>query len=727
MNAKLNRRQFLRTAAIAGGGLIIGIELSGCGEKPLAPSVGDSFQPNSFLEITPRGEIILQLNRAEMGQGVYTSLTTLVAEELEVEPTAITVVGAPSHPDFIDPTMHLQLTGGSSSLKNSFEPLRRAGATAKAALIAAAAKDWNVSPAVLIAENGKVRDPVSQREVDYAALVATARTLPLPSGKDVHLKSPDQFKLIGKFDRRLDARQKVDGSSVFGIDIEREGMVYAVLVRCPHFGGALAKFDATEAKQVKGVSEIFAINNAVAIIADGYWPARKAAQALQVEWNKGPLAGLDSERLLAALRTQLSDVEGHNAAEEGTAPVGETQLIEAEYFAPYQAHAAMEPLNCLADVRADRVDIWTGNQSPDIFRNSVADILQRPRDSVFVHSPMLGGGFGRRVYPDYAVEAALISQRVGKPVKLIWSREDDMRHDYYRPVSLSRFRAQLQNDRLVSWQHKITCPSVLGGMIPTVLGTMLPPWAPKAPMKALSGFVAKRDTTSTEGADKLPYAMPHLRVDHVHYDPGVPVGSWRSVGHSINAFFVESFFDEVAHALGQDPLAYRLALLKPEETRARAVLELVAAKAGWGKAPAGRFQGIAVHEAFNTLVAEVAEISVRDGEITVHKITCAVECGFVVNPDIVVMQMESGIVYALSAALKGEITLEDGAVKQSNFHDFEPIRMQNSPAIEVHIVPSEGASTGVGEPGVPPLAPALGNAIFAATGQRLRALPFRLA
>ena len=719
----INRRQFLRNSAVLGGGLIIGFELTGCGEKKLTASLPDSFQPSSFLEISPSGEFFLQLNRAEMGQGVYTSLTTLVAEELEIDPAAITVVPAPVHPDFADAELRMQLTGGSTSVKNSFEPLRQVGANAKAVLLAAAAKEWNVPVEKLIAENGKVRDSTSQREAAYATLVATARTLPVPT--QAPLKTPDQFKLIGKYDQRLDAPQKVDGSCIFGIDIHRDGMAYAVLVRCPHFGGTLKNFDASTSQQIAGVSAIFALGgHGVAIVANSYWVARKAARLLQIEWNKGPLAGLDSAGIRSGLKKSLDD-QGHNVIDDGAAPTDDGQIIEAEYYAPYQAHAPMEPLNCVADVRADRIDLWCGNQSPDVFQRTVADALQRPHESVFVHSQMLGGGFGRRTFPDYAVEAALVSQHIGRPVQLIWSREDDLQHDYYRPAAVSRFRGQVRDGKLVSWENKIAVPSIMQAAIPVLAKTMAP-WLPQRALPIIGGFLGKRDSTSTEGAASLPYTTPHLKVDCVLCDPGVPVGWWRSVGNSLNGFFVESFIDEMAQAAGQDPLAFRLAQLKPEATRERAALELVAAQAHWGKAPVGRFQGIAVHESFKTVVAEVVEISIEDGQIKVHKVTCAVACGRAVNPDIVRAQIESGVIYALSAALTSEITIADGAVVQSNFHDFEPIRMHNAPAIDVHIVPSEAAPTGVGEPGVPPLAAALGNAIFAATGKRLRALPFRL-
>lgn len=712
----INRRKFLRNSAVLGGGLIIGFDLNGCGAKKLTASMGDSFQPSSFLEITSTGDIILQLYRAEMGQGVYTGITTLVAEELEVDPARIIIVPAPSHPDFSNP---VQLTGGSASIKDSFEPLRQVGATAKAVLLAAAAQEWNIPIEKLIAENGKVRDTTSQREVNYAALVATAKTISIP--KHAPLKLSDQFKLIGKYDKRLDAQQKIDGSSVYGIDIHRDGMVYAVLVRCPHFGGTLKSFDASASKQIVGISDIFALGvNAVAIIADSYWHARKAADALKLEWNKGPLAGLDSAGIRSALKNKIDANSKHNIT-----PHDGIQIIEADYYAPYQAHTPMEPLNCVAEVRADRVDIWTGNQSPDVFRETVANALQCPRETVFVHTPMLGGGFGRRIYPDYAIEAALVAQKIGKPVKLIWSREDDIRHDLYRPASASQFRAQLQNGKLIAWENKIAGPSVMQYTIPIVAKAIVP-WLPQRVLGVVGSVIGNHDSTSTEGATTLLYATPSINVDYLHYDAGVPIGSWRSVGNSINGFFVESFIDEIAHTLQQDSLVFRLAQLKPEATRARAVLELVAAKSGWGKASDGYFQGISVFESFGTTVAEVAEISIEGSHINVHKVTCAVDCGRVVNPDIVAMQIESGVIYALSAALTSEITIADGAVVQSNFHDFEPIRMHNAPAIDVHIVPSDAAPTGVGEPGVPPLAAALGNAIFAATGKRLRELPFRL-
>jgi len=719
----ISRRQFMRASAVLGSSLVIGIELEGCGKNKFTASIPNSFHPGSFLEITPDNTIILQLNRAEMGQGVYTGLATLVAEELDVEPGDISIVFAPSHPDFVDSELRIQLTGGSSSLKNSFEPLRVAGAAARAVLLDAAARDWSVPREQLLVDNGIVRHEGSGREAKYAQFIATANTLPVPD--DVPLKSPHQFRFIGKYDKRLDSPQKITGSAIFGIDVHRDGMVHAVLVRCPHFGGSLKRFDATASRQVNGVSDIFAFGKAaIAVVASGYWTARKAANQLVIEWERGPLAGLDSAAIRNELKRLLDSEPDRKAVAEVDAD-GEGQVIEAEYYAPYQAHAAMEPLNCVADVQADRIDIWCGNQSPDVFRIAVAGALQRVPESVFVHSQFLGGGFGRRAFPDYAVEAALLSKKVGQPVKLIWSREDDMHHDLYRPPALSRLRATVRNAEFVDWNNRLVSPSATRMSLPGLIKAMVP-WMPDSALPVMADIFAPRDITSTDGATKLSYDIPQQDVDYVYHDPGVPVGPWRSVGASLNGFFIESFVDEVAHTLKQDPLAFRLALLKPEALRARAVLELVAEKSRWGKTSAGVFQGVALVECFNTVVAQVVDVSFINNKLQVHKVTCAVECGRVVNPDIVKMQIESGVIFALSAALTGEITVIDGAIAQSNFHDFTPVRMCDSPEIEVHIVSSEGVPSGVGEPGVPPLAPALGNAIYAATGKRLRELPFRL-
>jgi len=715
----IHRRQFLRASVILGGSLVIGFELNGCSGEKIAASAAGSFQPSSFLELTGDGKIILFLNRAEMGQGVSTGFATLVAEELDVEPTAITIEYAPIHADF----GAIQITGGSASIKDNFELLRQVGANARAVLLAAAAREWNVAVDALVTENGRIRERSSPREATYSSFVDTARTLPVP--KDAPLKAAEKFQWIGKYDRRIDSRQKVEGAGIFGIDVKREGMVYAVVVRCPHFGGSLNSFDATASKQVAHVQDIFALDDrSIAVVASGYWPARKAAEKLQVDWNKGPLAGLDSAAIRDALARKLNENVDDGVSDAKKIADG-VHFIEATYYAPYQAHAPMEPLNCVADVRADRVDVWTGNQCPEVFRGSVADALQRPPETVFVHQQMLGGGFGRRFYPDYAVEAALVSVKVGKPVKLLWSRQDDLRHDFYRPPALSRFRAQLRDGAVANWENKIATPSVMQNVIPVLVHSMAP-WLPQGILRAGGEMLGKHDPLSTDGASKLLYTTSDLNVDYAHVDPGIPLGSWRSVGHSFNGFFVESFVDEIAHALKQDPLAFRLAQLKPESSRARAALELVAAKSNWGKLPAGRFQGIAVCEAFDTVAAQVVEVSVEGNNVRVHKVTCALECGRVINPDIVAAQIESGVIFALSAALTGEITIHDGAVVQSGFHDFEPIRMHNAPAIDVHVVPSDASPTGVGELGVPPLAAALGNAIFAATGQRLRELPFRL-
>ncbi|MFZ1832562.1 MAG: molybdopterin cofactor-binding domain-containing protein, partial [Pseudomonadales bacterium] len=544
----------------------------------------------------------------------------------------------------------------------------------------------------------------------------------------VALKERADWRLIGRYDARVDAAAKVDGSAQFSIDVQLPGMLVAVLLRCPHFGGSLRRFDAEAAKAVPGVRHVLTVDGAIAVLADGYWQARRAADLVLPEWDKGPHAALDSAVLVTRQQQLLDQESGKIVREQGEQPAGNaTKVVEAEYRVPYLAHATMEPMNAVARVGAASAEIWAGNQAPDVLQGLVARALEVPTANVIVHSTYLGGGFGRRVAMDFAVEAALVARAVGAPVKLVWSREDDIRHDFYRPAALSRLRAEIDvSGTLVSWQHRIVAPSIMALAMPAMGLAMLPQWVPNGVMRPVGMMIRGSDGTSVEGAKELPYEIPHLSVEYLHHDPGVPIGFWRSVGHSQNAFFVESFVDEVAQAMGEDPCAFRLDRL-PAGSRQAAVLRRAADEAGWGKAPEGRFQGLAVHESFDTVVAEVVEISVASGKPRVHRVVCAVDCGTVVNPDVVRMQLESAVVFALSAALYGEITLRDGAVEQGNFDDYPVLRMSECPQIEVHMLASDAPPSGIGEPGTPPLAPALANAIFAATGQRLRSLPLRLA
>lgn len=716
----LSRRQFLKSSAVAGGGLVLAMHLSGCQQKPYPQSLPDDFRPNAFVQVTPSGEVFFHLHKAEMGQGVYTGLTTILAEELRVDPNNIQVLFAEVHPEFKDPEFQLMTTGGSTSVKNSYDILRRAGATAREMLVAAAAARWQTDAASLTVADGTVSG--NGQTASYGELAAAARQQPVPS--EPRLTDPSQFRYIGRFDKRLDARSKVDGTARFGIDVQQPDALTAVIVRCPHFGGSWKEYDAALARSVQGVQEVVELPHGIAVVADHYWSARKAADALKITWDKGPLAGVSSDTILAEQRRLMSEGEARMVEQRGEAVTGD-DWIEAEYHAPYLAHATMEPQNCVADVREGRVDVWLGNQGPDTIQDAVSRALEIPREQIVVHNAMLGGGFGRRIMPDAAVEAVLISRQIQRPVQLIWSREDDTQHDFYRPAALSKFRARLDQGRVLSWQNRIVSPSLAGNLMPVFMRAAMPEWLPNGMINAVAGWMSGGSPFAVEGAADQPYQSRHFQMEHVSYDPQVPIGFWRSVGHSYNAFFVEGFVDELAHAAGADPVAFRLQNLAADAPE-RAVLERAAEAANWGNPPAGRHQGVAVHTSFGSTVAEVVELSVEEGRIKLHKVVCAVDCGQVINPDIVTAQVESAVVFGLTAALYGDIRIEDGAVKQSNFHDYPMLRMNEMPEIEVHILPVDRAPAGIGEPGVPPAAPALANAIFAATGQRLRNLPLKL-
>ena len=728
----LDRRTFLKASAMAGGGLALGIPLSSCSGSS-TDAAENGLTPDAWLLITPDDRVIFQLDKAEMGQGVITGLPTLVGEELDLDPARIHVHLAKVDPQFSDP---LQVTGGSTSMAKRWGPVRHSGAAAREMLRQAAAAEWSVAADSVSVHDGRIDHAPSGRSASYGDLASAAARQRVPENPP--MKDPANYRWIGHSLPRTDRVIKSMGAAVFGLDTGMgdhaiPDLATAVVLRSPRFGATLESHDAAGARELPGVLDIFAIDTGVAVLAEGYWPARKAVDRVTANWSPGPLAGLDSAALEETQRQLLTDGDPRRVRDEGEfdqALETAARVIESEYLAPHLAHATMEPMNCTAWAREDACDIWAPTQAPDMLQAAVAELTGLPRERINIHVTLLGGGFGRRAMSDFGLEAVEISRRAGRPVKVVWSREDDMRHDFYRPATRNRLRATITPEgQLSGWEHRLVGPSIVGPMLGDFLGTLLPGWVPGRLAdtigRAGGGFVSARDPTLTEGATDLPYAIDSIRVASQMHDPGVPIGFWRSVGHSQNAFVVESFIDEVAHALGEDPVAFRKKRLA-DHPRHTEVLRLAAEKADWGNPAEGRFQGVAVHASFDSVVAEVAEVSVTDGNIRVHRVVCAVDCGLAVNPDIVRAQMESGIIFGLTAALKSRVTLVDGGIRESNFHDYPLLRMDETPQIEVHIVPRESPPTGVGEPGTPPIAPAVGNAVFAATGIRLRRMPFTL-
>lgn len=714
------RRKFLVGSTAAGVGLALAFYLHSRRREPArhASDEPDGRRPNAWLRIAPDGVITITLAKSEMGQGVWTALPMLVAEELEADWRRVRVEQAETDPVYGD-----QETGGSSSVRSSWETLRQAGAVAREMLVAAAAATWGVAPGECHARHGVVTHLPSKRKLGYGELSTTAARQPVPQA--VTLKPPAEFRILGKPFPGLDAPSKTDGRARFGADVRLPGMRIAAIAHCPYFGGTPEKIDDSRTRTIRGVLSIVPLAHAVAVVAEHYWAARQGVEALVIHWTK-PDRVVDSSQMSGHFRV-LAEKSGVTVREEGDVErglAGAAKVVEAVYETPYQAHATMEPMNCTVHLHDGICEVWAPTQSPGeaqtvAFRHAFPAVERwwhrlrarlQPgwRLPVVVHTTFLGGGFGRRLEQDYVAEAVQIARRVRAPVKLLWSREEDIQHDVYRPASQHRLTAGLDAAGMPAvWHHRIVGPSLKESLDP--------------------GSVKNgHDPTSTQGAAQLPYAIPNLRVQYAMVQTGVPCGYWRSVGHSNNAFVVESFLDELAAAGGQDPLAFRLALLA-DEPRHRAVLELVARKAGWGRRrAAGRFQGLAVHKSFGSVVAQVAEVSVgKTGEVRVHRVVCAVDCGFAVNPNTVAAQMEGSVAYALSAALKGEITVADGRAVQSNFHDYPILRFDEMPEVETHLVPSIEPPAGVGEPGVPPTIPAVLNAIHAATGRRLRRLPVR--
>ena len=711
MKSSVTRRDFVETAA----GLVIAFHLAphATPARTAAP-----FSPNAWVRIGTDGVVTLTLDKSEMGQGSQTGLAMILAEELEADWTSVRLGPMPENPAGWSRTMR---TGGSAAIRSSWEPLRKAGAAAREMLIDAAASTWQVDRATCRAEQGAVVHTPSKRRLTYDKLVAKAAQLPVP--KDPPLKDPKDFRLVGTRTRRLDTPSKVDGSAQFGIDLKVPGMLVASIERAPVLGGSIRSVNAEAAKALPGVRHVVELEASswmgpkggwaagcaagVAVVADTYWQAVIGRRALQIEWDEGDAGALGSESVrsqLAALAAQPA-VVAQTIGDAAAALASAAKRIEAVYEVPFVHHATMEPMNCTAHVRADGADIWAPTQNQEHAQKVAAQVTGLPVEQVRIHTMLSGGGFGRRLEPDFVSEAARVSKAVGAPVKVIWSREDDMRNGFYRPTSLNRVAAGLDaGGRLVAWTHRIA-------------GT---------PLRLKFGPLEKGiDDSLIDGAVDLPYTIPNLLVDQATLElAAVPRGPWRSVGVSHNGFVTEAFLDEVAAAAGRDPFELRRELLR-DKPRHRRTLELAADKAGWGTPlPAGRGRGIALAEWGPTTCAEVAEVSVADdGAVTVHRVVCAVDCGQPVNVGQIEAQIQGGVVFGLSAALYGEITLAAGRVVQGNFDSYRVVRLPQSPHVEVHIVPSSEPIGGTGEPGVPPIAPAVCNAIFAVTGKRIRRLP----
>ena len=699
----VTRRQFVTVVAAAGGGLLLGYRVDHA-----APS---TFAPNAFIRVASDGSVTLVMPQVEMGQGTYTSLPMLLAEELDVAPEQIRLEHAPADDKlYANRLLGEQMTGASSSVRAFFEPLRRAGATARTMLVAAAATSWNVDPGSCRARGGVVTHTPTGRTLSYGDLAAKAATLPVPD--KIGLKEPKDFTLIGTPVKRLDTASKVNGTAQFGIDVRLPGMLIATVAASPVVGGKVTSIDEQKAKAVPGVRQIVRLDDLVAVVAEHMWAAKQGLAALQIRWDDGPNGKVDTAQVVRGL-AQASQTAGVTARKEGDpakALAGAAKKIEATYEAPFLAHATMEPINCTVHVRKDVCEVWTGSQVLSRAQAAAAAVTGLPREKVVVHNHLLGGGFGRRLEVDYVTQAVRIAKHVDAPVKVVWAREEDIQHDVYRPYYYDRIAAGLDpRGKPLAWTHRIVGPAIIARFLPLA-------------------FKDGLDIDAVDGAAQLLYDIPAIRVEHVrHEEPVLATGFWRGVGVTHNCFVVESFIDELAAASRRDPVAFRRALLG-KSPRATAVLDLAVKEAGWGRSlPRGRGRGVALmYSSWDTYVAQVADVeTTNSGEVRVRRVVCAVDCGTVVNPDIVRAQIESGVVYGISAALWGEVTIKNGRVEQSNFHDYRALRMNEAPAIEVHLVRSREAPGGIGEPGTAVTAPALANAIYAATGKRLRKLPLQ--
>ena len=702
----MDRRRFLKTGAAGAAGLLVGFYFHG----DITTLAAESSAPvvlNAWVHVGTDDLVTILIDKSEMGQSILTGLAMIAADELDCDWAKVRTEFAPADKVYYNPRFGVQGTGGSSGTPTSWNPLRKASATARAMLVQAAAQKWGVDPAECSAENSTILHAATKRRLAYGNLAEAAAKLPVP--QNVPLKTPEQYQLIGKPTKRLDTPDKVNGSAQYGIDVRLPGMVYAVVARCPVFGGKVASFDASKSKEIPGVKDVFQISTGVAVIADNTWAAMQGRRALDIKWDEGPNAALSSAEISKQLAAG-AERPGPVARKEGDVDAGLASAatkFEVNYEVPFLAHATMEPMNCTAHVRADRCDVWAPTQAQTSSQNMAAKITGLDISAVFIHTTFLGGGFGRRFEADFIGEAVEVSKAIGGPVKVTWSREDDMQHDYYRMVSHMRGTAGLDADGWpVVWSSRVSSPSLLARF---------------GPLK--DNF----DHRSVESLDSVPYAIPNILVDFQLVNTAVPIGFWRSVGASQNGFFLESFIDEMATAGKKDPYELRRRLLA-KSPRHLAALDAAAQNAGWGKPlPEGRFRGIALVSSYDGYVALVTEISVNRKERTLraHRVVCALDCGRIVNPSSIDAQARSCIVYGLTAALHSAITIDRGRVQQNNFNDYKMLRFDEMPDVEVHIIPSDLPPTGAGEFVVPPVAPALCNAIFAATGRRVRRLPVR--
>lgn len=708
----VSRRGFLAGTAAGTAGLVISFYVPNVVKA--APKAAQPLpSPNAFLRIGSDNSVTVLLAHSEMGQGIWTGLAMLIAEELDCDWSKVRSEHAPAAPVYGHPAMGMQMTGGSSSTNGEFDRYRNVGATAKVLLLQAAAKKWKTTPAKLTAANGVIT--FGAKTLTYGDVSEAAMKLPPP--KTVKLKDPKEWKLIGTIVRRLDTPEKITGKAVFGIDVAFPGLRTAVVLRPPAFGSKLVKFDGADALKIAGVEKVVQTANGVAVVAKNFWAAKLGRDAVRAEWSTPEGGGVSTEKLMTQFH-ELARDEGAKVVDTGNVmrdlKLAPTSL-DVSYSVPYLAHATMEPLNCTVKIDGDRCEIWTGTQFQTGDQAAAAHILGTTPDKVTVHTTFLGGGFGRRANPaaDFVAEAVIVAKAAGVPVKVVWTREDDMRGGFYRPAYVHRVRVGIDKDGMpAAWHHVVVGQSILAG-------------TPFEKFMVHNGV----DASSVEGIADSPY-LDATKAKHVSlHSPRTPITVlwWRSVGNTHTAFAIESMIDELAHAAGKDPLAYRLALLKGKPRFARA-LETAATKAGWNTPPpAGRARGLAVHESFGSIIAEVAEVSIENGQIRVHSVTAAVDCGTAVNPLGIEAQVQGSIVFGLTAALHGKLTIEGGKVVESNFHDYPVLRMFEMPKVSVHVIPSDAKMGGIGEPATAPIAPAVANAVFALTKQRLRTLPLRLA